>query len=63
MVHLKDVKNPTIKTGSSEFKKTALWVKKQLSGMIYDDYMSYLTQTHGVEKQDERIQEYFAPKE
>ncbi|MBN2780310.1 MAG: hypothetical protein JXQ74_04570, partial [Alphaproteobacteria bacterium] len=63
LVHLKDIKTPTIKTGSPEFKKTADFVEKQFSGMIYDDYMSYLSEKYGVERQDARIQEYFAPKE
>ncbi len=63
VVQLKEIKTPKLNIVSANFKETKRNMKKQFANMIYDDYLSYLSNKFGVEKEEERIAEYFAPKE
>ncbi len=63
VVQLKEIKTSKVNTASTNFKETKRNMKKQFANMIYDDYMSFLSSKYGVEKEEERIAEYFTPKE
>ncbi|MHA1549832.1 MAG: peptidylprolyl isomerase [Alphaproteobacteria bacterium] len=62
VVKVKSIKNQEFKKNSSEYKHAKNILRSQLNAMIMDDYMGYLSDKYGVEKEDKLIIEYFTPK-
>ena len=63
LVKLEKIENPKISTATENYKTAKKIAMTEISNFIYDDYLKFLEQKYGVEKEDERIEKFFAPKE